>query len=267
MKSQVKFSIITVCYNSEDTISRTIESLLNQSYENYEYIIVDGKSTDRTLNIVNKYLPKFNQKIKVISEPDKGIYDAMNKGIEFASGDVVGILNSDDYYLNNTLELVEKTISNHSNKSNLIISGEIFLVQKNQNLLLTTSEERFLSKVKSFETPIRHPATFVTKDVYENVGLFDTNIIISADCDFILRSYYSGIEFLFINSPLTYMSDFGISHSLKGNLLKIKDQWIILNKHSSGTKKYKNILFYTIKMLIKNFVPQRLLNGYRKKYN
>ena len=92
----MKISIITVCFNAEDTISDTIQSVLSQDYEDVEYIIVDGKSTDRTLKIIQSK----QKRIKLISEKDQGIYDAMNKGINIASGDVIGILNADDVYKN-----------------------------------------------------------------------------------------------------------------------------------------------------------------------
>lgn len=102
--NNVKVSVITPCFNSEKTIQKTLESVLNQTYNNYEYIIIDGKSTDKTLQIIEKYKPLFGEKIQVYSEPDKGIYDAMNKGIMKASGDIIGIVNSDDYYELDALE-------------------------------------------------------------------------------------------------------------------------------------------------------------------
>ena len=91
-----KISIITVCYNSASTIEDTIKSVLAQKYDNYEYLIIDGLSKDNTLDIVKKYESKFKGKMKVISEKDKGLYDAMNKGIKLATGDIIGIINSDD---------------------------------------------------------------------------------------------------------------------------------------------------------------------------
>lgn len=94
----MKLSIITVTYNSEKTLRDTIESVLSQTYTDYEYIIVDGASKDNTINIVKEYEPKFEGRMRWISEPDKGIYDAMNKGIKMSTGDVVGIINSDDFY-------------------------------------------------------------------------------------------------------------------------------------------------------------------------
>ncbi|MDR2407546.1 MAG: glycosyltransferase, partial [Bacteroidales bacterium] len=94
----MKISIITVCYNSEKYIRSAIESVLGQTYENIEYILVDGASTDRTLDIIKEYESKFNGRMCWMSEPDNGIYNAMNKGIAMASGEVVGILNSDDFF-------------------------------------------------------------------------------------------------------------------------------------------------------------------------
>ena len=94
----MKFSLITVAFNSSKTISDTFQSVLSQTYNNIEYIIVDGNSTDDTLEIIKAYEPKFNGRMRWISEPDKGLYDAMNKGIKMATGDVVGIINSDEEY-------------------------------------------------------------------------------------------------------------------------------------------------------------------------
>lgn len=108
----MKVSIITVCYNSQATIENTIKSVISQTHSDIEYIIVDGKSGDNTLEIVNKYQDKI---AKVISEPDQGIYDAMNKGIKVATGDIVGILNSDDYYVDS--EVVSHIVKAFDEKS------------------------------------------------------------------------------------------------------------------------------------------------------
>ena len=105
----MKISIITVCYNSEKNIKDTLESVLKQTYKNYEYILVDGKSQDNTLKIIKKYEKKFKGKLKYISENDKGIYDAMNKGIKLSTGDIVGLINSDDILANSFV--FEKIIS------------------------------------------------------------------------------------------------------------------------------------------------------------
>ena len=103
----MKVSIITACFNSEKTIKTTIESVLHQTYSNIEYIIIDGKSSDSTIEIVKEYMPLFRGRLRYISEKDNGIYDAMNKGIRLSKGDVIGIINSDDFY---ELDAVENII-------------------------------------------------------------------------------------------------------------------------------------------------------------
>ena len=125
----MKISIITVTYNSEKTINDTIQSVLTQSYSNIEYIIIDGKSNDSTLEIIKEYLPLFNGRLKYISEKDSGIYDAMNKGIKLASGDIIGIINSDDFYKSNN---VIATVANAFNDNSIdVVFGNIQFVNPN----------------------------------------------------------------------------------------------------------------------------------------
>ena len=124
----IRFSIITVCYNSESTIFETIQSVKNQTYTNYEHIIIDGSSTDNTLDIINKYKNN-SDKVKVISEPDNGIYNAMNKGIKLASGELIVFLNSDDTFESNALEI----ITNHYNSKIDIIYGNVYWQEKYNN--------------------------------------------------------------------------------------------------------------------------------------
>lgn len=112
----MKISIITTTFNSEKTIRDTIESIINQTYTDYEYIIIDGASDDHTIDIVKEYEPILGNKLKWISEKDKGIYDAMNKGILLATGEIIGILNSDDFFSsNNILDTISKSFQNEKN--------------------------------------------------------------------------------------------------------------------------------------------------------
>ena len=113
MNSNPLISIITVCYNSEKTISRTIESIINQTYKNIEYIIIDGKSDDKTLEIIDNYK---NNISKIISEKDNGIYDAFNKGLNICNGDLIGFVNSDDILTPNALEILVKYYNKHTDK-------------------------------------------------------------------------------------------------------------------------------------------------------
>ncbi len=207
----IDFTIITVSYNSEKTIERTIKSVLNQSFKNYEYIIVDGSSTDKTNDIINEHKNKFPGRITHISEPDKGIYDAMNKGIALAKGKVIGLLNSDDYYFNDTLSMVYDAFINTDGKS--VLTGELLFKSKNGEQLLKTSKERFLKKTKHYKNGVRHPATFVPKVIYDDLGLFNLNYKIASDAELMYRIYKADYDFVFINKPLLVMLDGGISNS------------------------------------------------------
>jgi glycosyltransferase involved in cell wall biosynthesis len=267
LNEDVKVSIVTVCYNSEKTIKNTIDSILNQTYKNIEYIIVDGESTDSTLKIIEEYKNQFSEDLKIICEKDKGIYDAMNKGIKIANGEIIGILNSDDFYDKGTIECIVKRYIELKKPKKVIIAGEVVLFNEKYEKILGISKERFLNKIKTLENPIRHPATFVTKNVYDEIGVFDLKYRILADNEFVLRAYFSGIKFDFLNKSFTYMSDGGISNSFKGNIIKIIDRYILLKNYSKGLKKYGLFFSYSLKSLIKNFLPKSLLDYYRENDN
>lgn len=173
-------SIITVCFNSEKTIERTIKSVLEQTYKNLEYIIVDGKSTDKTLEIVEKYRPLFKGRMKVISEPDQGIYDAMNKGICNASGELIGIINSDDYY---ETDAVENVVAAMKDEYYQILYGMLRVIKENEDTKVIV-----MPKHENLENEmLAHPTCFVTKKVYSDFGMFDTKYRSCADHDFMLR--------------------------------------------------------------------------------
>ncbi len=209
--TDIHFSIITVSYNSEKTIERTIKSILNQTHKNYEYLIIDGGSTDKTNAIINRYKTHFKGNLTHISEPDQGIYDAMNKGINLAKGEVIGLLNSDDYYYDNTLSIIYEANSDTDKKT--ILTGELIFKSKDGEQLLKTSEKRFRKKIKQYKNGVRHPATFVPKVIYDDIGLFNLDYKIASDAEFIFRIYTSNYAFKFINEPLLVMSDGGISNS------------------------------------------------------
>ena len=173
-------SIITVCFNSEKTIERTIKSVLEQTYKNLEYIIVDGKSTDKTLEIVKKYRPLFKGRMKVISEPDQGIYDAMNKGIGNASGALIGIINSDDYYETDT---VENVVAAMKDEDYQILYGMLRVIKENEDTRVIV-----MPKHENLENEmLAHPTCFVTKKVYSDFGMYDIKYRSCADHDFMLR--------------------------------------------------------------------------------
>ncbi|MEC9209438.1 MAG: glycosyltransferase family 2 protein [Bacteroidota bacterium] len=179
-----KISIITVCCNSQSTIKHTIESVSSQDYPNVEYIVIDGASTDWTLKVLNYCQDKINY---FISENDEGIYDAMNKGIKMATGDIIGILNSDDFYPNNNV--LSKVAKMFSVSDCDCLYGDLVYVNKSdgrQVVRYWKSGEFSVSKLdKGWMLP--HPTFFVKKNVYEKYGLYNTDLKTAADYEMILR--------------------------------------------------------------------------------
>ena len=179
MNEDIKVSIITVCYNSEKTIQKTIESVLHQSYGNIEYLIIDGASTDHTVEIIKKMEPLFQGRMKWVSEPDQGIYDAMNKGIQKASGQLIGIINSDDFY---ELDAVTNMVLNYDGKPYQILYGMTRMLKEGKEYAISIQSHEFLN-----ESMISHPSCFITADIYQNLGSYDTAYKSVADYDFMLR--------------------------------------------------------------------------------
>ena len=180
----IKVSIITVCLNSAATIRQTIESVLNQTYTNIEYIIIDGKSTDGTLDIIREYIPLFEGRLQYISEKDSGIYSAMNKGIKLSTGSLIGIINSDDYYEN---DAVEKIVRHMTNDKYQVVYGYCRLIKNNRITGILKNGHEILA-----QRMIPHPTCFVTRWVYRDFGLFLTTFKIASDYELMFRLYYSG---------------------------------------------------------------------------
>lgn len=202
------FSIITVCFNSEKTIERTIKSVLEQSCQDYEYILVDGASSDRTLEIIHKYKPLFQGRMKLISEPDKGIYDAMNKGIQAASGELIGIINSDDYYEKDALEKIAQAYQGYEYT---IIYGLVRSVEDGKEIMVYLKNHEFIEK-----DMITHPSCFITKKLYERFGSYSLEYPYSSDYEFMLRvKKEQEVRFIKIYEIITNFSIGGVSNSVK----------------------------------------------------
>lgn len=179
----MKISIITVCYNSAATIDSTLGSVASQDYPDIEYIIVDGGSTDDTLDIIKRY-----QNVSIlVSEPDKGIYDAMNKGIALASGEVIGTLNADDFYIDNTvLSDVAKTFEN--NTLDACFADLVYVDQNNTDKIARYwKSQQYQSGLFKKGWMPAHPTFLVRKRVYEKFGVFDLNFRIAADFELLFR--------------------------------------------------------------------------------
>ena len=185
-------SIITVVYNGEKYLKETIQSVINQTYDNVEYIIIDGGSTDGTLDIIKKYEEKIDY---WLSEKDSGIYDAMNKGVTLCSGDIIGIVNADDFIYRDTLQNVAKFFSD---TDAMFTFGQLDLADEDGKVFDTAKSIGIDNiKYKLFRhMPFLHPTMFVKKEVYEKLGLYNTRYKLSADYDFTLRLVKNNIQFV-----------------------------------------------------------------------
>ena len=212
MNCQPLISIITVAYNAVSTIEETILSVINQTYPNIEYIIIDGGSTDGTIDIINKYEDKITY---WISEPDKGIYDAMNKGICMATGDAVGILNSDDFFTtNDVLQLVADTFK--LNKEIDAVYGDVHYVNPDnlQKCVRYYSSKVFKRNLMKLGFMLAHPTFYMKKECFEQYGMYKTDYQIAADFEFLLRVIYKGgISMLYLPVDMVTMRMGGVSTS------------------------------------------------------
>lgn len=260
-----RFSIITVSYNSGKTIERTIRSVLNQTFSDYEYIIIDGASSDNTIDIIRKYEAEFGGRLKWVSEPDKGIYNAMNKGINMSSGAIIGIVNSDDYWEPNTLQEVVNEYQGAHNPDNSIYCGWIkFHYNDGSSQLLKTDYQTFVSWARYFEVAgVRHPAVFVPKKVYEENGVFDENLRVMSDSDLLLRFYFAHVDFRFIDMVLSNMSDGGVSNMAWKTIFE--DYKKLLAKYKLKRVRYFLLLLrWKSREYLKYLMPNSLLRFYRK---
>ncbi|MGE5558750.1 MAG: glycosyltransferase family 2 protein [Bacillota bacterium] len=200
-------SIITVCLNSERYIEDAIKSVIGQTYPNIEYIIVDGGSKDQTMEIVMKYRNNINT---IISEPDCGIYDAMNKGIKNSNGEIIGILNSDDWYEKDTVEQIVRESYRDTRKKFGIFHGDILVWDRGQKPWYYRKPGADISNLTK-RIILNHPACFVRKSLYESIGLYDITYQISSDFDFLLRAYLNNVMFKYLGKTLTNVRTGGIS--------------------------------------------------------
>jgi glycosyltransferase involved in cell wall biosynthesis len=182
-----------------------MQSVFAQTYTNIEYIIIDGGSTDETLDIITKYASKL---ALWISEKDQGIYDAMNKGIRLAQGELIGMINSGDYYEPDAVErIVEAYLQN---KEYGIFHGNINLLNEDGTFFKLKKPNPDLSQFYKGMS-IYHPTLFVRRDIYEKNGLYDINFKIAADFDFILRNYLAGTQFYYLDSVIANFKQDGVS--------------------------------------------------------
>ena len=217
---KIKISIITVTYNSEKTIKDTIDSVIFQDYNNIEHLIIDGGSTDKTIDIVKSYGDKISY---FISEKDDGIYDAMNKGIRAATGDVIGVLNSDDFYP--CSHIISDVVNGFKNHDPDALYGDLVYVDPILTDKITRywkSEQFSFSKIKEGWT-LPHPTFFVKKKIYDEFGLYSIRLKSAADYEMIIRLLYKNkISVHYLPEILVRMRNGGVSNAtiiarLRGN--------------------------------------------------
>ncbi len=226
-------SIITATYNAEKTLETAIQSVINQTYPHIEYIIIDGGSTDNTLQIIEKYKPFISH---LISEKDNGIYDALNKGIDLAKGDIVGVLHADDiFYDDYSIETIAKAF--HKNDVDAVY-GDLEYVQSTDvsKIVRYWQSKPFKKHLLKFGWMPPHPTLYVKNEVFKKIGAFNLQYKISADYDFILR-LFSNTKYSFAYLPIviTKMRLGGASNkSINNIILKSKEDLNALRSNKVG---------------------------------
>lgn len=237
-------SIITIVYNGEKYLEQTIQSVINQTYPHIEYIIVDGGSTDGTLKIIEKYSGNIS---RWVSGPDKGISDAFNKGIKLATGQIIGIINADDWF---ELEAVATVVESY--KPGSVLHGNLqYWNQDGSKSLLVMPNAGLLPR----EMTINHPTVFVDRTLYESIGMFDLTYKMAMDYHLLLRLYKAEVPFIYLPITLANMRYGGAS----GNWIKSYRE-ILRAKQEILGKNYKHNLLYHWQV-IRRRVSERLTNS------
>lgn len=236
-------SVVTIVYNGKQEIERTINSVLNQRYNNIEYIIIDGGSNDGTIEIINKYKEKISL---FISEPDFGIYDAMNKGIRNAKGEFIGIINCGDWYEFDAIKNIVDYYTLNNNAS--IIHGVV------RNLSVEGKLKSILGYSSSVlsQHMIQHPTCFIKKSIYDKYGLYDLKYKSASDYELMLRLQNYGVNFYFLDKILANFTEGGMS----SNLNSVKEDYLIKFKYNKiKLIKYSIIYVYlTFKIFLKKYI-------------
>lgn len=242
-------SIVTVCFNSEVTLEKTINSVLNQSFTNFEYILVDGNSKDSTLHIIQSFETRFKSRgidYKYISEPDQGIYDAFNKGIDLSRGDWVSFLGSDDLYETNAIEVYANTIQKFKQHVDYVYSN---VRVENKKLIRAPW---FWNTFKVRMT-IPHVGAFHNRNYFDNYGVFDERYKTAGDYDLLLRSNKSFRPF-WIDKNLVFMGANGVSNQ---NIIKVYQETTQVKIKNKSRKRFMaqlDLILWIFKYLVKESI-------------
>lgn len=240
-----KISIITITYNSEKTLEETVLSITNQKYPNLEYLIIDGGSTDHTLEIVDKYREKISF---VLSEPDSGISDAFNKGITYATGEIIGIINSDDILEDNALQNIAEEYDQNVD----VYSGNLLCWNPSNNRFFMQYPDIRFNTLK-IQYNVCHPSRFIRKDAYDKWGLYNIELKYKMDIDLLVRFYKNGAKFKHINKTLARFRLGGATSSKFSK--KIPDiHTFVIDNGWSNFAYYYVLTFSYLKDLIKRII-------------
>lgn len=234
-------SIVTATYNSAKTVRDTFESVLRQSFTNYEYIVVDGGSQDETIDIIREYESIFGSKMKWFSDTDEGMYDAMNKGLSIATGDVVGLLNSDDFFTSNDiLSIVANAFEDESLDA---VYGDVHFVKDSDltKCVRYYSSKRFKRSWMRYGFMPAHPSFYCRRSIYEKYGTFDLTYEVAADFECLLRLIYiNKIKIKYLPIDFVTMRTRGASTSgLSSHIRILRDHQLAFKKNGV----YSNVLF------------------------
>ena len=234
--TKMKVSVITVCFNSASTIEATLRSVNKQTWPDVEHIIIDGGSSDKTLEIVSSYGDRVSY---VVSEPDKGIYDAMNKGVRAAGGHIIYFLNSDDQLCDShVIEDVVKYFC--KNPESRLVYGDVIYRDGNRNWLCRFEH---ITKKNIIHEHLCHQAVFAHRDLFYTVGLFDLQYPINADYDWLLRVFYSGVQTRYVNRKIAIFDATGRHmddiHRLRSERRKVRIKHMGPVRYSVGDLAYR----------------------------
>jgi len=258
----LKITIITPTYNSEKTILKSVKSIILQNYKNYEHIIVDNLSKDKTLKLVKAEYEKVGllDKLKIISEKDSGISDAFNKGIKAAAGDIIAILNSDDFYYNNSV--FGNVAKAFAGSNALFVHGDVYF---EDDVYGSNIRRPLLCSIRR-SGPYNHPTMFFKKEVYEKYGLYDTSFKTSMDMELICRltkeiENFKDKGFYLSGEPLVFMSSGGVSWTNEFNVVREEKKAVKMH----GFWNIEAFIFYSLRGLrvrLKVILRKMNMNGF-----
>ncbi len=233
----MKITIITVCLNNLEGVKRTARSVIEQDFDDFEWVIIDGNSTDGTKDYIKSIAKYFN--VIFVSENDTGIYHAMNKGVLLSKGEYLLFLNSGDY-------LYEKSILSkaYQKLDDLLVVGQILKVFPNQsnNMKFRNLSGQDVRKKYIYHKSLLHPASFISRKLFDLYGLYNANLKICGDWDFFARLLTKGIKVKFINECITVFYANGVSHQVKNLPLMKKEKYLIRKKNFSTLYRLKRTI-------------------------